>query len=282
VPLRISEIFGYGVENQTSAANESRGKKRCPFRDSPCTKTDKVNPLGICSLSDGSSAASLCPVRFLEGNRIFKDAGVIAFGEGATVAAFPEVRILRVPARSTDDKTKERIRKIGKVDFLLGKIEGGKVVDFAALEVQAAYFSGKKSRPALDHYLQYGALDPKISDRRPDFRSSAQKRLMPQLLLKVPVFRTWGKRVFVVTDTHFFGDLPLFATTSRANGEVTWLSYPLLKTGPDYVLSDPNVIYSKWQAVQDALQEGEPPEPDEIIAELESKLDDPATRVIKT
>ena len=61
--------------------------------------------------------------------------------------------------------------------------------------------------------------------RRPDFRSSAQKRLMPQLALKVPIFRRWNKRFFVAVDRTFYGELPTLKERSLGNSEITWLVY---------------------------------------------------------
>ncbi|MBI1265277.1 MAG: hypothetical protein GC187_11145 [Alphaproteobacteria bacterium] len=264
--MRISEIFGFGVDDQTPAVRSSRSQKLCPFRNSACTKTSKSDPIGICSLSDGNTAASLCPVRFLEGGKIFRDAARIAFGEGAEFAVFPEIRILKIIEEG------KKTRKIGKVDFLIGKIEADKIADFAAIEVQAVYFSGGEIRSAMNHYLEHGQLDVAKSDRRPDFRSSAQKRLAPQLQLKVPVFRRWGKKFFVVVDSHFFANLPSFKETTASNSEVTWLSYPIKKSGPNYFLADANIIYSEWEEIQTSLREGKPPEPSEIILELQSKL----------
>ena len=101
-------------------------------------KVSKADPMGICSFSDGEHAVAVCPVRFLEGGRIFRDAGRLAFGEAVKIGIFPEVRIL-----TTVGKDGQPGKKIGKVDFLLGKIIDGKVVDFAAVEVQAVYMSGK-------------------------------------------------------------------------------------------------------------------------------------------
>lgn len=187
--MLISEIFGHGIEDQSDQAWDHRLTKRCPFRDTPCTKSSKSNPIGICSLASGDEAAALCPVRFLEQDRIFTDAAKIAFGENTEFGVFPEVRILKIPGAAKNGGD----RKIGKVDFLLGKIQDQKVVDFCAVEVQAVYFSGTTIRPPLNYYLRNRRLDPEISERRPDFRSSAQKRLIPQLQLKVPVFRRWGK-----------------------------------------------------------------------------------------
>ena len=186
--MLISEIFGYGVEDVSEAARQSRLAKHCPFRNSVCTKSRKSDPIGVCSLASGSEAAAICPIRFLENGRIFRDAAKLAFGVDSSYAVFPEIRILRIEtAGSSKDK------KIGKVDFLIGKTDGRIVEDFAAVEVQASYFSGESIRPALNEFLKVGRLDAAISDRRPDFRSSAQKRLMPQLQLKVPVFRRWRK-----------------------------------------------------------------------------------------
>jgi hypothetical protein len=265
--MLISEIFGRGVLDVSPEAKSIRAAKQCPFRGAKCHKSSKVDPIGICSLSDGKEAAAICPVRFLEGDRIFRDAAQIAFGPHCEIGIFPEVRILRILA---DGKT--GTKKIGKVDFLIGKIEHGKVMDFAAIEVQASYFSGTKIVPAMKHFLTHDKLDVAISDRRPDFRSSAQKRLMPQLQLKVPVFRRWGKKFFVVVDTKFFQSLPTFKTTSPSNSEIVWLNYPISLTGNNYTMKDPNIAGTHWDDVITALREGVAPETHEIFEELQSKL----------
>ena len=278
--MRISEIFGHSVEDQSAAAWHNRTSKHCRFRNSPCTKASKKNPLGICSLSDGRSAAALCPVRFVERDKIFKDAAHLAFGEGVAFGVFPEIRVLKIE-REGDD---ENDRKIGKVDYLLGRIESGAITDFAAVEVQAVYFSGTEIRSAFDHFLTHKSLDEENSDRRPDFRSSAQKRLIPQLQLKIPVFRRWGKKFFVVVDQQFFGSLPSFSHTTQANSELTWLVYRIENSGQNYSLSNVDIIHSEWDEVRNALREGTPPEPAEIVAELQKKLGNRrrVTRLLQT
>lgn len=266
--MNISEIFGHGVGDQSDAAWVDRTGKRCRFRGSPCTKSSITDPIGICSVSDGQYAASLCPVRFLEGGRIFRDAARLAFGEAAMFSVFPEIRILQVP----DPKKPGIMKKIGKVDFVLGKIDGGAVTDFCAVEVQAAYFSGTETRSALRHFMEhrhFGTLD---IFRRPDFRSSAQKRLIPQLQLKVPVFRRWGKKFFVVVDTQFFRSLPEFRPTTPANSELTWLVYPLSRQGETYRMDDVRPTYTEWADVETSLREGRAPDPNEILAELQLKF----------
>jgi Restriction endonuclease NotI len=238
----------------------------CPFRDSKCTKGGKQHPLGICSFGDEKAATSVCPVRFLQGNRIFVDAGRIAFGEGKKIVVVPEMRLLRVPDTG---------KRIGKIDFLIAVLDAsGKPTDFAALEVQAVYISGKSVRPFFNEFLRTEIL-PEAAKARPDYRSSAQKRLMPQLSLKVPVFRRWGKRFFVVVDQPFFTALPkIRRVEGKENSEITWLVYELNRnvSGIGYSLSDPEVIFTLWDDVLTALREGEAPQQSEVLAEIAMRL----------
>jgi hypothetical protein len=265
--MQIAEIFGHGYEDRSSKAQLDRAGKICPFRASPCTKSNKTDPLGVCTLSNGELATALCPVRFLERDKIFIDVANIAFGPGVQFAVFPEIRILKIEGGDDADK------KIGKVDFLLGRLSDGVVTDFSAVEVQAVYFSGVSIRPSFQAYLEGKDLTDEEITRRPDFRSSAQKRLFPQLMLKVPVFRRWGKRFFVVVDSLFLGRLPPFRSVPSSNSELTWLGYPIQRNvSGGYSLQDPEVRHSLWDDVAFSLREGIAPERDEITAELQNKL----------
>jgi hypothetical protein len=266
--VRISEIFGHSVDDQSDAAWADRIERRCQFRDGPCTKSSKTDPIGICTVSDGQEAASLCPTRFLEGGRIFHDAARIAFGDAVDFAVFSEIRILQVP----DPKKPGALKKIGKVDFVLGKVVSGAVVDFCAVEVQAAYFSGGETRSALKHFMTHRGFGDLETFRRPDFRSSAQKRLVPQLQLKVPVFRRWGKKFFVVVDSQFFRSLPAIPSTTRANSELTWLTYRLAREGESYRMLYVEPMFTEWADVENSLREGRAPDPEDILAELQLKF----------
>ena len=196
---------------------------------------------------------------------MFKDVGRIAFGTGCKVAASPEIRVLKVPGA--------RAKRNGKIDFMLSRIgENGLPLDFCALEVQSVYISGRSIRPAFKTFLATGELHD--AERRPDFRSSAQKRLMPQLSLKVPIFRRWGKKFFVAVDDSFFRELPAMRSVSSAeNAEVTWMVYPFepQKSG-DYRMGKPRVLHTLWDDVVNALREGEPPEPREVLEEIGESL----------
>jgi hypothetical protein len=257
--LQIGEVFGHDTAIPSSRPTQKLHP--CPFRGNDCAKGNKTNPLGICSLTDGRLATVVWPVRFLEDGIMFRDAARIAFGSGAECIAVPEVRVLEVLKGG-------KRKKIGKVDFLLARMEEKKAVDFAALEVQAVYISGNTIRPAFDYYGRTGELLEE-GKRRPDFRSSAQKRLMPQLALKVPIFRRWGKRFFVATESTFFGELPSMKPQSASNGEVTWLSYEFERQPEGrFSMQTPHVVHTLWDDVETALREGVAPEKSELLAQL--------------
>jgi hypothetical protein len=263
--LQIGETFGHSVDNHGKHAWQDRHAKRCPFRDAPCNKGNNKDPLGICSFADEKRATVVCPSRFLDQNQIFRDASRLAFGAGLKTAAVPEVRVLTVPG--------PKPKKIGKIDFMLTSLDAsGKPVDFAALEIQAVYISGKSIKPAFDHYSKHKKLPPNES-RRPDFRSSAQKRLMPQLSLKVPIFRRWGKKFFVAVDETFFEEMPNIREVDGVeNSEVTWLVYSFDKEGCDFKMKLKRVVFTHWDEVVAALREGVAPKPSEMLNELAAGL----------
>jgi hypothetical protein len=257
--LQIGEVFGH--DTAVPKAVPTPNLHPCPFRGNDCAKQNKVHPLGICTFTNDKIATVVCPTRFLERGVMFRDAAQIAFGEGVTCVAVPEVRVLEVQRGG-------RTNKIGKVDFLLVRIENDQAVDFAALEVQAVYISGHSIRPAFDQYLKTNILDESAT-RRPDFRSSAQNRLMPQLGLKVPIFRRWGKRFFVAVDSTFFGELPKMQGQSAGNSEVTWLVYDFERQREGgYMMQPPIITHTTWDDVQQALREGRAPEKHELLEQL--------------
>jgi Restriction endonuclease NotI len=68
--------------------------------------------------------------------------------------------------------------------------------------------------------------------RRPDYRSSGPKRLMPQLQVKVPTLSRWGKKMAVVVDEDFFknlGDIP--PVNHLSNAEVVWFIITYIEQG---------------------------------------------------
>ena len=89
-------------------------------------------------------------------------------------------------------------------------------------------------RPDFQRLLTDGeALPPQPGKRRPDWRSSSAKRLMPQLQVKTPTLRRWGKKLAVAVDLPFFeaiggkSDKP---SHDLNDGDIIWL-IPKLESG---------------------------------------------------
>ena len=115
----------------------------------------------------------------------------------------------------------------GRIDLV---VAGGNTPSscWFGLEMQAVYFSGK----AMDSDFQRLALDGKVLPpastqvRRPDWRSSSAKRLMPQLQIKAPTLRRWGTKLAVAVDAEFFeaigGNSPS-PSHDLDEGDIIWL-----------------------------------------------------------
>ena len=72
-----------------------------------------------------------------------------------------------------------------------------------------------------------------LRHRRPDWRSSSAKRLMPQLLVKGPTLRRWHSKIAVAVDAPFFDSLGGPSDTpdhDLDSGDVVWL-VPELRGG---------------------------------------------------
>lgn len=197
------ELFGQAVA--TLDAAELQRLSSAPNRNMPCpfkpggAACHKKG--GICSLAlfeqDPSgtvritgSPVTTCPSRFLEAGRIFSWVGEALLGT-ANPRVIAEVPFL-MSGGGVQGATED---EVGRIDNVLVHIEGERL-EWCALEMQAVYFSGAKFEDDLARMRSWAGpgIPMPLKQRRPDFRSSGPKRLMPQLQIKVPTLRRWGKR----------------------------------------------------------------------------------------
>ena len=203
----------------------------CPFQQTkkPCSKKG-----GVCSirpyrkytgfhLADriGEPAGNpviTCPRRFEQGNLVPKWlARIVGFNASESFLA-REVPFMRSPSTG---------RAAGRIDLV---VAGGITPSsrWFGLEMQAVYFSGKAMDSDFQHLVfDTGALPPASTHiRRPDWRSSSAKRLMPQLQIKAPTLRRWGTKLAVAVDTEFFeaigGNSPS-PSHDLDEGDIIWL-----------------------------------------------------------
>ncbi len=200
---------------------------RCPFQsgDRACRKQG-----GVCSIrlysqgADGrlgaaaGSAVIVCPKRFQEGRLLVRWlAEIVGFASEEAMLA-REVAFMLGTATG---------RPAGKIDLVLAK-NADQQLDWYGLEIQAVYFSGNGMRSEFAAMLHDDHIRPSFPDanRRPDWRSSSAKRLMPQLQVKVPTLRRWGSKMAVAVDRPFFaaiGGPSGNASRDLNGGDVIWL-----------------------------------------------------------
>ncbi len=195
----------------------------CPFRNMTCNKKG-----GVCAIQryghDGAhmgaargDAVIVCPVRFEQGQTVVKWlADIVGFrNEQASVA-----REVPFMTGTTTGKA------AGRIDIVLARVDGG--LTWFGLEVQAVYFSGPGMDAEFRTLRHHAGLRPPYPGavRRPDWRSSSAKRLMPQLQVKGPTLRRWGSKIAVTVDRPFFqamGGPTAHASHDIGDGDVLWL-----------------------------------------------------------
>ncbi len=195
----------------------------------PAPKCNKKG--GVCSLrhylQEGEHSVeptgepvTTCPNRFLEGHLIREWVGETLLGT-STPRVISELPFLMGEIQTQDDSDQDAV---GKIDEVLVNVESGDL-RWCALEIQAVYFSGGSMEhdfKIMRDWTGPGVPFPK-AQRRPDFRSSGPKRLMPQLQIKVPTISRWGKKMAVVIDRAFWNSLAeIREVKDLSNCEIVW------------------------------------------------------------
>lgn len=179
----------------------------CPFQDGrpPCWKK-----YGVCSIDryaegdDGRLGAPdhnpviTCPSRFEQHQLLLHWlAEIVGFPSGEVLVA-REVPFMRNPHTG---------RPAGMIDLVVAR-DISEELRWYGMEMQAVYFSGRGMRTEMEALLSDPSDEPEApfpnAVRRPDWRSSSAKRLMPQLQVKVPLLRRWRSKTAVAVDRPFF------------------------------------------------------------------------------
>ncbi|WP_417206750.1 NotI family restriction endonuclease [Antarctobacter sp.] len=257
----------------------------CPFRtDSPhptCTK-----PGGVCSIRiyqedagtiepiDGERGRlrALCPWRFHQDGTAFDKIGESLLADPSPLRA-GEVGFLE----STGNLDSDPGEDVGRIDMILVKSNAadGAPMNWVAVEVQAVYFSGKKMSIEFDHLkLTQGKLSMAQEKRRPDYRSSGVKRLMPQLLTKVPTLRRWGKKMAVVVDAPFFYSMGKMERVPHlSNADIVWflVDFKQAAPGAPFQLEVIEEFYTTLESATLGLTGGVPVSQGEFEARITAK-----------
>ena len=210
----------------------------------------------------------LCPRRFEEDMTIFQWVGETVLGTPAPDIA-TEIGFLRAEDGNSD---------VGRIDMVLANQETyTAALNWCALEIQAVYFSGRSMNEEFRSIRDYDGEQPPFPRqiRRPDYRSSGPKRLMPQLQIKVPTLRRWGKKMAVVVDKHFFQALGhMEEVGDLSNGDIAWFTVDFEEDHVDrrFRLVRDNVRFTTLERATEGLTGGSPVTLTEFEDSLRTKL----------
>ena len=168
----------------------------------------------------------MCPSRFQEDQRVVRWL--------AEIVGFPvaDAMVAREVPFMIGTSTK---RPAGMIDLVVGRNSDGKL-EWYGLEIQAVYFSGSGMQSEFEALVSdTNATAPfPNANRRPDWRSSGAKRLMPQLQIKAPTLRRWATKIAVAVDRPFFdsiGGASPQPSHDLDDGDIIWLVPELSSDG---------------------------------------------------
>lgn len=265
---------------------KDRQSQPCPPRlaeniDAVCTKEGGVCSIRAYKLSDKEvtipegnwgKLVTTCPYRFNEGKIIFH-------WVGKTILDCTDSTIVNEVGFLEKDKEimgeSQGRDDVGRIDKVLVN-PNKEPLSWCALEIQAVYFSGASMKKDFDNIVinSKDGLPFPAGVRRPDFRSSAPKRLMPQLQIKVPTLRRWGKKMAVVIDRSFYdsiGDMGKIEDLS--NSDIAWFVVRYKEEEMKQAILEPDVvIYTTLERTVEGLTGGKPVSLNEFEKRIKNKL----------
>lgn len=240
----LAEVFGFPISNETPKSVRYRNKKLCPFnnRVPNCTKDKANDPLGVCSIFHNNSPVITCPTRFREDWIIIENAAKFAFSESVKWTSLSEIKLLDKNGQSA-----------GNIDYVLVAYNGkGELIDFASLEVQGVYISGNLRKPFetfIGNPINNFVWPSGYNFPKPDYLSSSRKRLIPQMLYKGGIFKSWNKKQTVALQKSFFDTLPTLPTVEKERADIAWFLYDLIydSNSHQYNLVLVDTVYTEFE-----------------------------------
>ena len=266
----MAEIFGFPIQNEGKRAKHFRTNKLCPYGNvSPnCTKDKADAPLGVCSVFHNEDKVITCPVRFREDWIIIENAAKFAFPKGVSWTSLSEIKLLDANGQSA-----------GNIDYVVVSYDNAtkQIIDFVSVEVQGVYISGNL-RNAFEDYMKRPNKDFVWKGRNfphPDYLSSSRKRLVPQMLYKGGIFKSWGKKQCVVIQESFFKTLPNLPEVPLEEADIAWFLYDLVLDPHDnvYHLELVKTVYTEFSKALNVVITPQAGDINDFFKVLQNKFD---------
>lgn len=263
-------------EERSETARDAMGSANriCPPRSYdgntvPCTKKGGVCSLRMYSNENGTVSPvagtrgeirTTCPNRFEESGTIFAWIGEVMLGSSAPTIVNEIGFLERVVSDETDDPVTISRDDVGRIDHVLVHPDTD-ILKWCAFEIQAVYFSGPAMQSDFKMIAsrQSGGIPFPTQVRRPDYRSSGPKRLMPQLQIKVPSLRRWGKKMAVLVDRSFYDALGKMDDVGHvSNCDIAWFIVRYEESGGTIRLVPHEVKLTTLERAVEGLTAGRP------------------------
>jgi len=291
----IGEWYGELFTGLSPEARRSRAalQRPGPLPDVPCpflsrsgfnVRCNKKG--GVCSLrlyvrdpttgdvavapDDQGRLRTTCPNRLKEDGTIYRWVGETLIGD-PNPTVLGEIGFLSRPA---NEDLVETGADVGRIDNVLVAAHGDRL-DWCALEIQAVYFQGDEMGVEFRSLAQQtqAALPFPAGRRRLDYRSSGPKRLMPQLEIKVPSLRRWGKKMAVVVDEDFFSSLSRMDEVAHvSNCDIAWFVVRYVEEQGRAKLQPSRVALTTLERAVEGLTAGLPVSLPEFERRIRAKL----------
>ena len=218
-----------------------------------------------------------CPARFFDASEIFRWVGQVMLQTEypRVLGEIPFLQKLKAESPVEGDDEPGEGDFIGRIDNILVHPDATTGLKWCALELQAVYFSGSSMQWEFKDIEQHPEeLRFPVRKRRPDFRSSGPKRLLPQLQTKVPELSTWGKKMAICVDEAFFGELVgIEPITHLSNAQLVWFVVRYELNNGRYHLKPLRHVFSKLDSTVKALTGGVPLPLEAFERQIRAKLD---------
>ena len=111
---------------------------------------------------------------------------------------------------------------------------------------------------------------------KPDYLSSSRKRLIPQMLYKGGIFKSWGKKQTVALQKSFFESLPDLPSSNKSEADIAWFLYDLefINESNQFHLVLYDIVYTQFEPALLKITTTEPGDINDFIDILQKRLDE--------
>jgi hypothetical protein len=269
---QLSSAKHHDIECPFKPPEPGKPARRCNKKGGVCSLRLFVQEVGL--VEARGEPVVTCPNRFLEANTVVRWVSETLLGTSSPVV-ISELPFLMGDIQAEEEEAEpDAVGKIDKV--LVNAEENADTLRWCALEMQAVYFSGMSMEndfKVMREWAGPGVPFPAVQ-RRPDFRSSGPKRLMPQLQVKVPTISRWGKKMAVVIDKAFWESLSeMRETRDLSNSEIAWFVVSFSEQEPGrFALKPHEMHYTTLSNAVEGLTGGTPMSLERFERELRDRL----------